>query len=131
MSASEPARLPRTPPGIGPRGRRLWRFVVSGYVLSEHELALLTEAVRVLDDVEHLQVTTADAPLVTSGSRGQDVVNPLRAELRSQRLLLAKLLAQLGLPDLEGSANEWDGLTASARARKAVRARWDNRGGKP
>jgi hypothetical protein len=64
------------------------------------------------------------------GSRGQEVVHPLRAELRSQRALLARLLAQLDVPaDDADSGSKWDGLSSSSRARKAARARWDNRGG--
>jgi len=126
MTAPDTPSVPRAPAGLGPRGRRLWRAVVSAFELAEAELATLTEAARVLDDVEQLQIAVADAPMVTTGSRGQEVVHPLRAELRSQRLLLARLLSQLDVPVDEGA---WDGLSAAARARKAARHRWDHRTG--
>jgi hypothetical protein len=99
---------------------------------SETECALLIEACRTVDDIEALQRQIASEPMTTTGSRGQDVVNPLRAELRSQRLLLARLLSQLDVPAEEaegGKGSKWDGLTASSRARKAARVRWDHRGG--
>jgi hypothetical protein len=121
----------RTPARLGSRGRRLWKSVVVDFELSESESALLLEASRCLDDIEALCKAVAAAPMTTLGSRGQVVVQPLRAELRSQRLLLAKLLGQVDVPADEGeSGSAWDGLSASSRARKASRARWDNRGGK-
>ncbi len=129
--SDESRSIPRAPDGIGRRGRRLWRSVVEEFDLGEGELALLTETCRCLDDIEDLQKAVTDAPAVTTGSRGQEVVHPLRAELRSQRLLLAKLVGQLNVPGLEDDGSEWDGLSAAARARKAARARWDGRGGKP
>lgn len=122
---------PKAPPGLAARGRRLWRAVDKLYELTLEERELLTEAARTLDTCEALQVALRDEPLMTLGSRAQPVAHPLRAELRSERLLVAKLLAQLGLPDDEGEdGHEWDGLSASQRARKASRARWDNRGGR-
>ena len=119
----------KAPAGLGPRGRRLWRAVTGNFELNDSETALLTEATRVVDDVERLQADLADAPATVPGSRGQMTVHPLRAELRNQRLLLAKLLAQLDMPSCDSEGNPWDGLTTSQRARKAARARWDKRGG--
>jgi len=119
----------RAPTGLGARGRRLWKSVLADFEPSETERALLIEACRTLDDIEALQAAVAGAPMLTTGSRDQDIVHPLRAELRSQRLLLAKLLSQLDVPAEEGDGSKWDGLSASSRARKASRARWDNRGG--
>jgi hypothetical protein len=123
---------PRAPAGLGARGRRLWKSVLSDFEPSETECALLIEACRTLDDTEALQKEIADAKMTTTtGSRGQEVVHPLRAELRSQRLLLARLLSQLDVPagEGDGTGSAWDGLTASSRARKAARVRWDHRGG--
>ena len=127
VSAPAGATL-RAPAGLGARGRRLWKSVHSDFALSETERTLLIEACRCLDDIEALQAAVAGAPMMTTGSRDQDIVHPLRGELRSQRLLLAKLLAQLDVPE-EAEGGKWDGLTASSRARKASLARWNNRGG--
>jgi hypothetical protein len=121
-------RPPRAPSGLGTRGRKLWRAVHADFEpdLAEHEL--LVECCRALDKCEALAAALADAPLTPKGSRGQVVAHPLLAELRSERLLLSRLLAQLAIPGLEDDdPDEWDGLTASERARKAARARWSNR----
>jgi len=121
----------RAPAGLKARGRRLWRAVTEEFELSLSERELLTEACRCLDRCEALETTTRGASLTVAGSRGQIVAHPLAAELRSERLLMAKLLSQLGLPDSdEAGSSKWDGLTASQRARIASRARWDHRGGK-
>lgn len=130
MSTPNPP-IPRTPAGLGRRGRALWKDTIAAFDLSESERTILLEACRTLDDVEVLQQALVGAPMTTTGSRGQEVVHPLRAELRSERLLLAKLLLQLSIPqEAEGEgANKWDFLSASQRGRKAARARWDNRGG--
>jgi hypothetical protein len=116
--------VPRAPTGLDRRGRSLWKSVAATFDLSEGELALLLEACRCLDDVEALQGELVGAPMTTVGSRGQEVVHPLRAELRSERLLLAKLLGQLDVPMPDDTSGAWDGLSASARARKAASARW-------
>ncbi len=121
--------IPRTPAGLSRRGKTLWKSVVAGFELSEGEHALLLEACRCLDDIERLQEAVAGAPMTTIGSRGQEVVHPLRAELRSERLLLAKLLSQLDVPMPNEGAGAWDGLSASSRARKAAVHRWQHRGG--
>lgn len=56
-------------------------------------------------------------------------MHPLRGELGSQRLSLARLLQQLDVPMPNEAPGSWDGLTASARARKAAVFRWSHRGG--
>jgi len=119
----------RAPAGLKARGRRLWKAVTADFELNLSERELLTEACRCLDNCERLETALKDAPLTVEGSRGQIVAHPLAGELRSERNLVAKLLAQLGLPDDAADGSAWDGLSSSQRARKAARARWDNRGG--
>lgn len=123
------AAKPPAPVSLGTRGRRLWREVTAAWGLSIAEVEVLTLAARCLDRIDALESTLKDEKGTVEGSKGQPVAHPLAAELRSEVLLAAKLLAQLGLPTDEGDGKEWDGLTASSRARKASRARWDNRGG--
>jgi hypothetical protein len=118
----------RAPAGLSLRGRRLWKAVTADFELNLSERELLTEACRCSDRCEAVEDAMRGAPLTVPGSRGQTVANPLAGELRAERQLLAKLLAQLELPDGDGGA--WDGLSASQRARKAARSRWDNRGGR-
>jgi hypothetical protein len=90
---------------------------------SPSELELLVEACRTLDRCEALTTAVREEPLTTVGSRGQTVAHPLLAELRAERLLLARLLSQLGIPG-EKTGDDWDGLTASERARRAALHRW-------
>ncbi len=122
-------QIPRAPAHLRTRGRRLWRSIVEGFDLTQAEQDLLLEACRTLDIVESLEVALRDQPALVTGSRGQPVAHPLGSELRSERQLLAKLIAQLGLPDADAEGGEWDGLSASQRARKAAFSRWQHRGG--
>jgi len=130
MTTTAPtAPKPRAPAGLGHRGRRLFREVTDVYELSISELEVLTLAARCLDRIQGIEDTLKDEPATVEGSKGQPRAHPLTAELRSEVLLAAKLLAQLSLPADAGSGDEWSGLSTSARARKASRARWDHRGG--
>lgn len=91
---------PRTPPGLGPRGRRLWRSLVDDFDLAEHERALLVEAARTADQLDALDaVARADGPMLDGRP------HPAITEARQQRLVLARLLASLRVPeDPEDSA---------------------------
>jgi hypothetical protein len=63
------------------------------------EEALLHEAARLLDTIDALTaVVERDGPLA-SGSRGQVVVHPALAELRSTRAELRQHFRQLNLPE--------------------------------
>lgn len=131
MTATPPtAPKPRAPAGLGHRGRRLWREVTDSYELSISELEVLTLAARCLDRIQGIEDVLKDEPATVEGSKGQPRAHPLCAELRSEVILAAKLLAQLSLPADTAAGDEWSGLSTSARARKASRARWDHRGAK-
>jgi len=123
------AAKPPAPVSLGTRGRRLWREVNHAWELSIAELEVLTLTARCLDRIETLEDTLKGEKATVEGSQGQPRPNPLAGELRAEVLLASKLLAQLGLPTDEGGGSKWDGLSASSRARKAARVRWDNRGG--
>lgn len=114
---------PKAPSGLGLPARRMWKGVVAGYELTTTELELLGQACRVLDTIARMEAALADEPMIVAGSTGQPKANPLGREIREERLLLARLLDQIGLPT-DAQAGAWDGLTASHRARKAARARW-------
>lgn len=121
MSAALPA-----PAGLGEAGAALWASIADGeLVLRADEVAILREACSTRDAIATLAQASASEPAMIAGSRGQQVINPAFAELRQQRHLLASLLRQLDLPeDEDGDSSEWDGLTASQRARKAAGKRW-------
>ena len=87
------------------------------------ELIVLENAAKTIDLVAKLDLAMADQPLVVPGSQGQLREHPLLSEQRQQRALLARLLAQLKLPE----SDELDAFRGQQRqdsARSAARARW-------
>lgn len=101
--------VPTAPRGTQAAGRRLWRAVLSGFELEEHELVLLRQAVAVADVCEELQrVVDAEGPLL-AGQDGAPRSHPALVELRAQRILLARLVVALRVPLGEqlGSQPEW------------------------
>ena len=111
------------PVGLGAQGKRLWRRVTSLYALGEHEAEALTSACRTCDDIARLEDALKDAPVMATGSRGQTIVNPLFAEVRSHRLAFARLLSAAGL-DAGGVEDR------GTAARKMARLRWQGRAGR-
>ena len=88
---------PRPPVGVRAAGRRLWLSVTDVYVLEEHELAVLREAVRTVDYLDALdRRVRVDGPIVSSPQG--DRAHPAAVEARQQRIALARLLAALRLP---------------------------------
>ncbi|MGH4001744.1 MAG: hypothetical protein ACRDTJ_30270 [Pseudonocardiaceae bacterium] len=113
---------PKAPAGLGAAGRKLWREILADFELPTDALSLLTAACRTIDELDKLHTAMAGAEVMTTGSQGQPVVNPLFAEARAHRATLAKLLAQLALPDEDDTPP----LTATQqRAQKAAQARWE------
>jgi hypothetical protein len=108
-------KVPPSPAGAGPAGRRLWQSVVREYVLAEHELALLREAVRVADTCAQLQaIVDREGPLVSSSSGPR--THPALVEARQQRVLLARLLVALRVPI--GDAEEQPSTHAPPRLQR-------------
>ena len=92
---------PKVPKGLATSGQRLWRSVVEGYDLDVHEELLLLEACRCADRLDRLATDSADAPLVVTNSRGDQVSHPSLVESRQQQITLSRLLASLRLPSGE------------------------------
>lgn len=93
---TDPSTTQRAPAPAGTRaaGRRLWRSVVDAFDLEEHELALLREAVRTVDQLDQLAAVVAeDGPMVDGK------VHPALTESRQLRPVLARLLASLRVPE--------------------------------
>lgn len=117
------SRSPAAPKGLHSRARRLWKEVVSAYQLRPDELILLETACKTVGVVADLEDALAGQPLTTKGSMGQERENPLLSELRLQRVALNRTLAQLNLPDQDGSA-EMNPHRAGAMSRWAQSRRW-------
>lgn len=87
--------MPPVPPrGTRLKGEALWAAVLSRYELEHHELVLLREIVRTVDDLDRLSDSVVRHGAITaSGS-----VHPALAEARQLRVTLATLLGALNLP---------------------------------
>lgn len=90
-------RLPATPPGTGPGGKRLWRAVVADFELDEHELAMLREAARTVGQLDELAAIVAAEGSMVSSPQGPRV-HPALVESRQLKLALSRLFASLRLP---------------------------------
>lgn len=121
---TEVYKPPRAVPGLRGPGRKLWRAVVNSFELRPDELVTLEAACRLADEVGVLERGLVRAPALVEGSKGQSRVNPLFPEVRSHRLALGRLLAQLGLAEADADA----GLRRSTAGRRLARLRWN--GGK-
>jgi phage terminase small subunit len=115
----------RAPSGLGKAGRALWNRVAdpTAYELRPDELLLLEQCCRSADLIARMEAEAAAAGLTTAGSTGQVVINPVVAELRLQKVALARLLFQLGLPDDADGGVSLE-HARSTLARKAALARW-------
>lgn len=111
------------PRSLGPRGRRLWRRITADFELQASELELLGDAARTADLVDRLTEHLSREELIVDGSRGQSVVNPVAAELRLQRELLARLLGRLALPEEDDD----DQVAAMRLGRRGAAVRWRGR----
>ncbi|MGB3761830.1 MAG: hypothetical protein WA966_01305 [Ornithinimicrobium sp.] len=103
------------------RGSKFRDRALEVYELSETETELLTECSRLIDECERLHCVIEEDGARVSGSQGQPRVHPAIGELRQHRLALGRLLAQLGLPDVDDSSLQTPG---QLRAAKAARERW-------
>ena len=115
----------RAPKGLSGRSNKFWSTVTAKYDLRPDEYRLLEDSCRTMDVVDALQVSFRGEPLTVVGGRGQVTVHPLLVELRQQRIVLASLLKQLGLPsEEEGESGTVLGFPRSVQARKAAMSRW-------
>jgi hypothetical protein len=119
MSTTDP---PRPPVGLKAPGKRLWNAVLSRYVLTAGELAVLEQAARASDLCDRLEKAVRDLPeLIAAGHQGQPRPHPLLAALRAEQLLLERLIGGLSLPDDDQQV----GVRPSSRhASKAAQTRW-------
>jgi hypothetical protein len=118
--AAEGPRYPR-PRGLKTRGRRFWDLVLDRWELTASERELLCECCGLLDEIEDLRRAIGRDGATVLGSAGQPVTHPAFRELRQTRLALARLLAQLALPEDDGTSLS---SPASSKARRAAETRW-------
>lgn len=91
-----PTDKPKPPRGTRSAGRAVWLDVTARFELTQTELVTLREVVRTVDNLDRLAaVVEHDGPMVGGGER----VHPALVETRQLRLVLARLVAALRLPD--------------------------------
>jgi len=114
------------PAGLAEPGQKLWKSVVSRYILTPAELTMLAEACRTADELTRLEQALRELPeLTVPGSMGQPRPHPLLQEVRNHRLLLERLTSALNLPD---DFQEVGLRPGQRHARTAALARWGRRG---
>jgi len=59
---------PRSPAGLGPRGKRLWKAISADFELGTTETEVLTLACRTLDRITALEDDLKDASSIVLGS---------------------------------------------------------------
>ena len=111
----------KSPPGLGARGRAFWRDTAAGFDLERAELELLAEVCRSLDEIDELTAVVRRDGVTVAGSTGQVRAHPAINEVRSHRLALGRLLAQLALPNVDGVTIP---SPSSLGAAHASRSRW-------
>lgn len=94
----------RMPAGLKAGGKRIWAKVSDAYELRVDELDILEDVCREVDMIASLEKELRTTGLMTTGSMGQAVVNPLVAELRQHRATKKSLWAALKLPAEDGEA---------------------------
>ena len=95
---SDETEAPPPPPAtLKASGRALWTDVTGEFDLAEHELALLRQAGETLDAIDRLQTALEGDEVLDQSPQGRRV-HPSLPELRQQRIVFARLVAQLGVP---------------------------------
>jgi phage terminase small subunit len=126
---------PRTPSGLSPRARRLWREVTGGWELDADQLAVLEAGCRALTRMRAAEAQVADEGLTSPGSKGQPRPHPLLAVVDTERRAFLAALKQLDLErdderaqprnfrgqfgDLRGRASRGHGSNVTAFPREA------------
>lgn len=111
-------------PGVPPKftrltGEGLWTAVLNRYELEQHELLILREIVRCVDDLDRLaNITGRQGAITASGG-----IHPAIAEARQMRITLATLIGALRLPDANEDERQDDQVSIRRpRRRPAVRS---------
>lgn len=94
---------PSVPHGVTGPGLELWRQLHESLEFTPHEHQLVTELCRSVALADLLAREVDVLGPVVDGQRGVKV-NPLLAELRQQRLVIARLVASLNIPEPDGVA---------------------------
>lgn len=90
----------KPPDDLADAGRAFWDTTMSAFDLADHELTLLAEACRTMDNLADLGAVVRSEGVVHDSPQGRRA-HPALVEMRQQRIVLIRLLRALGLPDDE------------------------------
>jgi P27 family predicted phage terminase small subunit len=88
--------IPRAPVGLGLEGRRLWRAVLTDFMLESWQLAILRTACEAADRVAEARECVKRDGLVVTGKFGAKA-HPALAVERDARISLLRALRELSL----------------------------------
>jgi hypothetical protein len=123
MPPKKPRKTAPPPAGLTGAGLTTWKRIVGEFDFRSDELRVLEAACATETMIERLVAELGDGPATVRGSRGQQVVHPVVAELRHPLLALGRVWRQLGIPDDDDVA-ERKAQDRSTSARAAAEARW-------
>ena len=78
-------------------GTKLWREILGAYELQQHELALLTEAVRTVDELDRLREIISREEMIVTGPHGSKT-HPAVTTAKELRICLARIVVALRVP---------------------------------
>jgi P27 family predicted phage terminase small subunit len=103
----QPNGLPKQPPIMSEVAKKFWVEVVTSMppgVYTTADSHLLASYCETAAMIQQLTAAIIEAPLVTTGSTGQDVVNPLIKQRADQQRLLVQTGQRLGLDPIARQA---------------------------
>ncbi|ACV09801.1 P27 family phage terminase small subunit [Jonesia denitrificans] len=112
-------KKPAVPVGMDDAGTALWEQMCGKYEFRFDELVWLESACRSADRLVIMRDELKALGYMLTGSTGQDVVNPLVAEIRSTEAHMNNALAKLKVPDEGGGAVEVNQNRAAGQSRWA------------
>jgi hypothetical protein len=121
----------KIPRGLRDRGRALWRQVVKDAAENDLELTAqeqywLLSACELSDRAAEIAAALKGRELYMKGSQGQDVSNPLLAELRQHHLAISLTLGRIKT-DAPAESSLGVPVARSVASRNAANARWGRR----
>lgn len=115
-------QIPKYPPGLRPRGKRLWNDLHTSLDFSDNpESAMVAEqACYLADEIDRQRRMIRKAGTETRvwGSQGQPVSMPEIADMQRNQQLLLSMLKSIRVDDPDGK------LTPSEIGRRGAAAKW-------
>jgi hypothetical protein len=112
----------RAPPGLGVRGRALWRDTLAAYQLDPLEQMALLQICRRVDELDRIDLAMRGSKPTCAGSMGQLVAHPLLSEVRQHSETLRNLVKLIDLPAARSRAVREPKLSGRVNRISSLRA---------